>query len=65
MSMTEQTERFLTIEEAAAVLHVSRWTVRRRIARGDLQAVRVGDGPRAPIRVAPGDLADCLRRVSG
>jgi hypothetical protein len=31
-------------------------TVRRKIASGDLAAVRIGSGPRAPIRVEAAEL---------
>lgn len=34
---------FLTIDETAAYLRVSTWTVRRRIADGDLKTEKVDD----------------------
>jgi excisionase family DNA binding protein len=62
--MIEQSERFMTVDEAADLLHVSRWSILRRVKAGDLDVVRVGRGPKAPIRIAPGDLADYLRRIN-
>ena len=40
----------LTVSEVARALAVSPKTVRRRIASGELAAVRLGRGPRAPVR---------------
>ena len=37
------TERLLTQADVADVLRISRWTVARLIARGELSGVRVGD----------------------
>jgi excisionase family DNA binding protein len=47
----------LTVAEAAGFARVSERTVRRRIAVGDLRVVRLGSGPRAPIRIDPDELA--------
>ena len=53
----------LTIKEVAATLKVDPVTVRRRIASGELQALRVGtDGG---IRVPVQSLAALLRPVAG
>jgi excisionase family DNA binding protein len=41
----------LTPEEVAQELSVSVATVRRMIRRGDLRVVRLGDGPRARVRI--------------
>jgi excisionase family DNA binding protein len=46
----------LTVAEAARWTRLSEKTVRRRIAAGDLLAVRVGSSPRAPIRVPADEL---------
>lgn len=55
---------FLTVNQVADLLRMSRGSVRRRIAAGELDVVRVGTGPRAPIRIASGDLADYLERAT-
>jgi excisionase family DNA binding protein len=49
-----RTRELLTVAEAAAVLRQSVPTVRRRIARGQLPALRVG--PSGPLRVDRVDL---------
>ena len=55
---------FLTVNQVAAVLHLSHQSVRRRIRAGELDVVRVGSGPKAPIRIASGDLLDYLQRAN-
>jgi len=40
-----------TIEEVATLLRVHPETVRRWVRSGRMQAVRLGDGPKAPIRI--------------
>jgi len=49
----------LTVPEVADRLRVSVKTVRRRIESGELPAVRIGTGIRAPVRV-DGDALDAL-----
>lgn len=50
--MTDHTEKLLTVEEAAAELHVSGLTVRRWIKAGRLQSVRTNPLlPRSRLRV--------------
>ena len=56
MSITEQRPRLLTIADAAVRLNLSEHTVRRRIASGELPAVRLG----ALIRIDPDDLEQWL-----
>jgi excisionase family DNA binding protein len=53
----------LTVAEAADWARLSERTVRRRIAAGDLAAVRLGSSPRAPIRVPADELEAWLRRA--
>ncbi len=48
--------RLLTVREVAATLRQSERTVRVKIAAGDLEAVRIGSGPKAPIRVEAAEL---------
>lgn len=54
--MLYQAEHLLTIEETAARLRQSPATVRRKIREGELPAIRVGSGPRAPYRIDPVEL---------
>jgi excisionase family DNA binding protein len=48
--------RLLTVREVALTLPQSERTVRDKIASGDLAALRIGSGPRAPIRVEAAEL---------
>ena len=48
--------RLLTVCEVALTLRQSERTVRDKIASGDLRGVRIGSGPRAPIRVDAAEL---------
>lgn len=49
--MTElDTDVFLTVQEVADVLRVSRWSVGRYIGAGALEAIK-GDGPNGSIRI--------------
>ena len=45
-----------TVDEVAETLHLHPDSVYARIARGELAAVRLGTGPKAPIRVRAEDL---------
>ena len=56
MSITEQQRPLLTIADTAARLNLSEHTIRRRIASGELPAVRLG----ALIRIDPDDLDQWL-----
>jgi excisionase family DNA binding protein len=47
----------LTVAEVARLARVSERTVRRRIASGELPAIKVGTTPRAPVRIDPAELA--------
>jgi excisionase family DNA binding protein len=48
--------RLLTIREVAQALRQTERTVRDKIASGELTAIRIGSGPRAPIRVDADEL---------
>ena len=48
--------RLLTVGEAALVLRQSPRSVRDKIARGEIPALRVGSGPRAPFRIDQDEL---------
>jgi excisionase family DNA binding protein len=50
----------LTVAEAARWARVSEKTVRRRIAAGELPAVRIGARKGSPIRIDPAELEDFL-----
>lgn len=60
-SETHGLPHLLTIRETALALRASRPTVYRKIARGDIPAVRLGDGA-GPLRVPADDLARWLFR---
>ncbi len=47
----------LTVQEVAGVLRLHPLSVRRRIAAGDLGAIRLGYTTRAPVRVTSDELA--------
>jgi excisionase family DNA binding protein len=56
-----QDSPLLTVRETADRLRVSPQLVYRRIETGELQAVRLGHGPKAPIRITAVDLDRFLR----
>jgi excisionase family DNA binding protein len=56
MSKEVQLRRLLTVAEVAERLNLSTKQVRRRIAWGDLPAIRLGPEPRAHVRVDPVEL---------
>jgi excisionase family DNA binding protein len=60
--LTNAGGRLLTVDEVAAELRVSPQTVYRRISAGELEAVQLGTGPKAPIRVRTGALEQFLCR---
>lgn len=45
-----ETDRFLTVDEVAAALRVSRWSVGRYIKAGALTALKAG-GPNGSVRI--------------
>lgn len=55
-SKTEIIQKLLTQSQVAEQLQISVWSVYRRISDGQLPAVKLGDGPRAPIRVDAAEL---------
>jgi excisionase family DNA binding protein len=62
MTTAETTLRFLTVDEAARVLRQSRPTMYRKIERGELHAVRLGD--RGPLRIPVDALREHLRPIA-
>ena len=51
---------FFTPPEVAAALRVGRRTVYRKIANGEIRAVRVGSGTHAPLRIPSSELGRVL-----
>ena len=49
-------EELLTRPEAAKRLRVGLRTLDRRLATGELSCYRIGDGPRAPVRISEAQL---------
>ena len=54
--MRQDSLQLLTVRETAEVIRQSEWSVRQKIGRGELPALRVGVGPRAPFRILRADL---------
>ena len=55
-SMFQEPHQLLTVREAAEVLRQSEWSVREKIKRGELPSIRVGVGPRGPLRIPRAEL---------
>ena len=53
-------KQLLTVKETAARLRLHPNAVYRRIERGELPAVALGTGPRAPLRVSEAELEQWL-----
>jgi excisionase family DNA binding protein len=56
MSAVAEIAPLLTVAEVAAVLRVTPDTVYAKVEKGELAAVRLGRGPRGPIRVSVDEL---------
>ena len=54
-------EEFLTVDEFAASMKVSRWTVGRLIKSGELKAVK-GEGRNGSVRIPVTSHADYIER---
>lgn len=50
----------LTAKETAVMLGLTPATIRRKVAAGEIPAVRLGTRPRAPIRVPADELEEWL-----
>jgi excisionase family DNA binding protein len=46
----------------ARALRCSEWTVRAKVSSGQIPALRLGDGPKSPIRISAVELDDWLNR---
>lgn len=55
-SVDTETQKLLTVRQAGSRLGCSPWTVYRRIHEGAIPFVRLGYGPKAPIRIDEGEL---------
>ena len=60
--MLREADTLLTVAETALRLRQSEEVVRRKIRQGTIPALRLGDGPRAPVRVSSRDLEEWLTR---
>lgn len=60
MSLNDVQQRLLTLDDVASRMGVSRRTVERRVAAGEIPALQLG-GPRTPIRVDAVELDAWLR----
>jgi excisionase family DNA binding protein len=56
MLVESDTPKLLRVDQVARRLGCSQQTVRRRISTGELAAVRLGNGPKAPVRVPADEL---------
>lgn len=54
----------MTRKEAAEKLRIGVRTLDRRLATGELKCYRLGDGPRAPVRISEEQLREYLVNVS-
>lgn len=50
-TIENQPPELMTVEQAAELANVSRATLYRRVAAGEVEAVKIGSGPKAPIRI--------------
>lgn len=57
-------EQLLTRQEAATRLRIGLRTLDRRIATGEIQCYRLGEGPKAPVRISEEQLEKYLDRQS-
>jgi excisionase family DNA binding protein len=63
MSTTDRASLYLTVSAAALELRCSAPTIRRRIASGELPAVKLGSAPNAGIRIPRAALDGWLSRL--
>ena len=60
MSTPTATKQYLSINEAAEILGLNHYTIRREIAKGRIKAYRLG----RTIRIKPADLDKALKPVT-
>jgi excisionase family DNA binding protein len=63
--MSETEQRLLGVKEVALRLRCSPKTVYRKVSSGELPAVKLGSGPKAPIRVDAGELDAWIYHPAG
>jgi excisionase family DNA binding protein len=56
--------RYITLDEAAEALSISRRSMRRLISSGQLPAFRVGNGNARSLRINSDDLAKVLHSIT-
>ena len=61
--MAKNEPRFLCVGEVAHRLRQSESTIGRKIREGELPAVRLGHGPRSPLRIDAGELEAWLFEI--
>lgn len=54
-------QQYLTVREAADYLGISRWTVRRYVDAGELEAIK-GEGERGAYRIAKSSVRAYIQR---
>jgi excisionase family DNA binding protein len=55
-SVQDEAPKLLTVEDVAERLGQSKWTIYRKVASGELPAVRLGSSSRAPLRISEREL---------
>lgn len=63
-NLSAAVDGLLTVREAAEVLRLTTETVYRRIADCELEVLRLGSGPKAPIRIDPEEIGRYVARMS-
>jgi len=58
--MLREADKLLTVPEVARRLRQSQESIYRKIRSGEIPAVRIGSGPRPPLRVNEAELAEWL-----
>jgi excisionase family DNA binding protein len=58
------TKQLLTVSDVADQFGVSERTVRRRIHDREIRVVKLGDGPQAPVRIAPAEVERYLAKAA-
>jgi excisionase family DNA binding protein len=53
-------QNLLTVNQVAARLQLSKWSVYRRVADGQIPALKLGSDVRSPLRVPEDELASWL-----
>ena len=62
--VTFRVDKLYAIKEVAIILGVSVKTVSRWVSEGKLIAYRLGDGPKAPVRIHGRTVLNLLKKVS-